>query len=349
MSRVPPSDDNTTEEGGGDRYCGGTPGVSPDTLGHGGNPTTPVKIPPRLNLSFDTETPADQNQKQDDDFCKANLLKEGTRREGSIPEVSTVAEKRRRDRTLSEEEEEAAATPTKRHRVLMRNEQTEERRGLIQQQLSKVKRIEESIKMDMKRQDDVMKPGRGGRGSSVKKRKKKKEEEWNRIVASNHSIKTYLKPKIEVSDRGRGMDGHTDERSNAKRDTGKEERDGGVIERTADKLQVKLCGERARLKVSNIETRNNLCVDRVRDDVLCAEPGVTTRDTAVCGGVGDEEDQEVRQRCLESKDDISSCTHQRRIHCGGNIAVWKRTDTIDSDSECRADSMTEPDRKQIHR
>ena len=74
VSRVPPSDDNTTEEGGGDRYCGGTPGVSPDTLGHGGNPTTPVKIPPRLNLSFDTETPADQSQKQDDDFFKAKLL-----------------------------------------------------------------------------------------------------------------------------------------------------------------------------------------------------------------------------------------------------------------------------------
>ena len=196
----------------------------------------------------------------------------------------------------------------------------------------------------------MVKPGRGGRGSSVKKRKKKKEEEWNKIVASNHSIKTYLKPKILVSDRGRGVVGHTEERSNTRRDTEEEERNRGVIEKTtADNVQAKLCGGRAGLKVSNIVTSNNLCVDRVRDDVLCAEPGVTTRDTAVCGGVGDEEDQEVQQRCMESKDDISSCTHQRRIHCGGNIAVWKRTDTIDSDSECRTNSMTEPDRKQIHR
>ena len=99
------------------------------------------------------------------------------------------------------------------------------------------------------------KPGRGGRGSSVKKRQRKKEEEWNRIVATNHSIKTYLKPKILDSDRGRGVVGHLDEKSNNKRDTEEEERSRGCIENTTDNVQAKLCGGRAGLKVSNNHKR----------------------------------------------------------------------------------------------
>ena len=67
--------------------------------------------------------------------------------------------------------------------------------------------------ISVKKRGGTSMPGRGGRGSSLKKRRKRKEEEWNKVVAGNHSIRAYLKPKVLVSERGRGVDGQNTKRT----------------------------------------------------------------------------------------------------------------------------------------
>ena len=181
------------------------------------------------------------------------------------------------------------------------------------------------------------------------KRQKRKEEEWSRVVAGNNSIRAYLMPKVLSSEGGRGVVGQkSTERRSPTGDTEEEERSSCDETNPAEKVRAKLCGGRAGSKVSNTVSSNNLCIDRVEEGVWVADPGIITRDTAVCetddGVVG----RVVHRRVGWNKDDISPCTDQREIHVGVKNLL-KGTDTNDSVLASREFLKTGPDRIQYHR
>ena len=85
--------------------------------------------------------------------------------------------------------------------------------------------------------------------------------------------------------------------------------------------------ERAGTKVSTAVTHINLCIDREDDVLVCRTgPGEHTRNTAVCGEGGGEEDRGISTSGVEDKDDIAPCTNQSDIHSQKTMML-KKTDT----------------------